>query len=427
MSQTQSELVDLGHSYLYQNYRQPPMVLVKGQGSVVWDKSGKRYLDLAAGIAVNSLGHAHPAIVAAISEQAATLSHVSNYFFNEPNLLLAERLCKTTGLARAFFCNSGTEAIEASLKLVRRHFFNQGQTDRHRVIAFKQSFHGRTMGALAATGQAAYRDGFGPLGNVTHVEFGKAEQVAAAMGPDVAAILVEPVQGEGGVLVAPDGFLAALRQIANQHGAFLVFDEIQTGVGRTGTFLAAERWGVKPDVVALAKGLGAGFPIGAMLCVEALADALPPGSHGTTFGGNPLASRVALTVLEVIEREQLLRKVNERGQTLRKLLEQLLASCPKQVSAIRGLGLLQAFELAADLDAREVVAHLRDRGVLVTIAGGKALRISPPLVISDQELEEAFAIITDVVSRAQPSASPVTQAVPAQVNPGSKGAVGKHP
>lgn len=393
MSDPQTELVELGQRYLYQNYRQPPLVLVRGQGSVVWDKAGKRYLDLAAGIAVNSLGHAHPKVQAAISEQAGTLMHVSNYFFNEPNVLLAARLCQRTGMDRVLFCNSGTEAIEASLKLVRRHFFNLGQTDRHRIVAFRQSFHGRTMGALAATGQAAYRDGFGPLSNVTHVDFGKADQVEAAMGPDVAAIVVEPVQGEGGVLVAPDGFIADLRRIADAHGAWLIADEIQTGVGRTGRFLAFEHWNVKADVVALAKGLGAGFPVGAMLCTSKLAAALPPGSHGTTFGGNPLASRVALTVLDVIEQDGILQNVTQRAQTSSKLLSALAAKYPKHVVGTRGLGLLQAFELSADLDAREVVAALRDQGVLVTIAGGKALRISPPLVIGDAELEEAFGVI----------------------------------
>jgi acetylornithine/N-succinyldiaminopimelate aminotransferase len=209
----------------------------------------------------------------------------------------------------------------------------------------------------------------------------------------VAAIIVEPVQGEGGVLVAPDGFLAELRSIADEHGAWLIADEIQTGVARTGRFLACEHWGVKPDVVALAKGLGAGFPIGAMLCNAKLAGALPPGSHGTTFGGNPLASRVALTVLDTLEQDKLLDAVNARANTLSRHLQALVKQFPKHVLSARGLGLLQAFELSDGLDAREVVTALRDRGVLVTIAGGKALRISPPLVITDAELDEAFGII----------------------------------
>jgi acetylornithine/N-succinyldiaminopimelate aminotransferase len=397
MSHSQAELLALGQQYLYQNYRQAPMVLVRGKGAHVWDAEGRRYLDFAAGIAVNSLGHAHPAWVAAVAEQAALLGHVSNYFFNEPNVLLAQKLCQVTNFDRVLFCNSGTEAIEACLKLVRRHFFNQGQPERHRILAFKQSFHGRTMGALAATGQAAYRDGFGPLGSVTHCDFGELQSVAAEMGPDVAAILVEPIQGEGGVVVAPQAFMVGLRKLADQHGAFLIADEIQTGVGRTGSFLALEQFGIEADVVALAKGLGGGFPIGAMLCKSKLSEALPPGSHGTTFGGNPLASRVALTVLEVLEREGVVARVAELGKLLSELLQGLAKKFSSSITAVRGLGLLQAVELAPHLDARNWVASLRERGVLVTVAGGKALRISPPLIISDAELREGVGVLASAL------------------------------
>lgn len=393
MSITQAELVELGQRYLYPNYRQPPLVMVRGKGCQLWDKAGKRYLDLTAGIAVNSLGHAHPKLVAAISTQAATLSHVSNYFFNEPNVLLAQRLCAATRMDRALFCNSGTEAIEACLKLVRRHFYELGQPERHRIIAFRRSFHGRTMGALAATGQEGYRDGFGPLGPVTHVEYGDADAVERAMGPDVAGILVEPVQGEGGVIVAAPEFLPALRRIADAHGAFLIADEIQTGVGRSGRFLAFEHFGVEADAVALAKGLGGGFPIGAMLCKAKLDKALPPGSHGTTFGGNPLASAVALAVLETLETEDLLATVVERGQQLHTVLENLATSYPTLVTGTRGLGLLRALVLKDDVDARALLGNLRDKGLLVTIAGGTALRFSPALVVSEGELNEAGALL----------------------------------
>ncbi len=401
MSHTEKELVDLGHTYLYQNYRQPAFVLSHGKGCEVWDTAGRRYLDLSGGIAVNTLGHAHPELRAAIADQVGKLTHTSNYFFNEPNVLLAEALCKRTQMARAFFCNSGTEAIEACLKLARRYFFDAGQPDRHRVIAFAKSFHGRTMGALAATGQATYRDGFGPLGNVTHVPYGDHEAVASAMGPDVAAIIVEPVQGEGGVIPAPAGFLSALRKIADESGAMLIADEIQTGIGRTGTFLACEHAGVKPDAVALAKGLGAGFPIGAMLCQARLENALPPGSHGTTFGGNPLASRTALTVLEIIQRDDLVARSKAMGEALSQRLRALQEKHPNAVSQVRGLGLLQAIELDARLDAREVLAKLRDAGLLLTIAGGTSLRFAPPLIVTEAELDEGVALVDDILGVSQ--------------------------
>ncbi|HVU01634.1 MAG TPA: acetylornithine/succinylornithine family transaminase [Polyangiaceae bacterium] len=398
MSATQAELVESAARTLYPNYRQPPLVLERGKGTEVWDAAGKRYLDLAAGIAVSSLGHGHPALVAAIAEQAAKLIHVSNYFYNRTNVELAARLTRVTKMDRVFFCNSGTEALEACLKLARRHFHAKGQTERFRVIAFEQSFHGRTLGALAATGQKAYREGFGPMGGVTHVPYGDVEKVRAAMGPDVAAILAEPVQGEGGVLPAPAGFLAALRKIADESGALLVADEVQTGVGRTGRFLAVEHAGVEADVVALAKGLGGGVPIGAMLVKEKLADALPPGSHGSTFGGNALASAAALAVLDTLDEERLIPAATEKGEHLARLLASLAARHEKSVEGARGLGLLQALVLRESVDARAVVGSLRDAGVLVTVAGSRALRFSPPLTVSLAELDEGASIVDRVLS-----------------------------
>jgi len=397
MSTSQDALVELGRRYLYPNYRQPPLVLSHGEGAAVWDVAGKRYLDFYAGIAVSVLGHAHPALVAAISRQAAQLIHVSNYYFNEPNVRLAEKLCRFTGMDRAFFCNSGTEAIEASLKLVRHHFWTTGQPERLRVIAFHNSFHGRTLGALAATGQAKYRDGFGTLPHVTHVPYGEVDAVRSALGPDVAAILVEPIQGEGGVLPAPPGFLGSLRKLADANGAFLIADEIQTGVGRTGAFLSVQREGITPDIVALAKGLGGGVPIGAMLCRSELDKALPPGSHGSTFGGNPLASAAALAVLDVLERDQLMERAQGLGELLAAGLARVRQRHPAKVAASRGAGLLQALVLADALDARMVLGRLQDAGLLVTIAGGQALRFSPPLVVSEAEIGEALAILERVL------------------------------
>ncbi len=389
----ESELVSAGKDFLYPNYRQPPFVFVRGQGSVLFDAAGKRYLDLYAGIAVSTLGHAHPKLTAAIAEQAGKLLHVSNYFYNEPNVRLAKQLCRLTGMDRAFFCNSGTEAIEATLKLTRRYFHAKGETERLRIIAFKNSFHGRTLGALAATGQDKYKDGFGPLPGVTHVGYGDIEAVRRAMGPDVAGILVEPVQGEGGVLPAPPGFLRELRALTSQAGALLLADEVQTGVGRTGKFLAFEHEGVQADVVALAKALGGGVPIGAMVCKRFLEEALPPGSHGSTFGGNPLASAAALAVLEALEHDGLMAHVQQRGEELSALLVRTAAKFPRLVETTRGRGLLQALVLRESVDSRKVLGALQESGVLVTIAGGQALRFSPPLVVTKGELEEGVALL----------------------------------
>src|SRR6188768_4457939 len=370
---TESELAAAGQNFLYPNYRQPPFVFVRGEGSSLFDASGKRYLDLYAGIAVSTLGHAHPKLTAAIAAQAGKLLHVSNYFYNEPNVRLAEKLCRLTEMDRAFFCNSGTEAIEATLKLARRYFHVQGQTERQRIIAFRNSFHGRTLGALAATGQDKYKDGFGPLPGAVHVPYGDIDAVRAALGPEIAGVIFEPVQGEGGVIAPPDGFLKALRALATDTGTLLIADEIQTGIGRTGTFLACEQAGIEPDVVALAKGLAGGVPIGSMLCKKALEGALPPGSHGSTFGGNPLASRAALTVLEVLENEHLLGRVRELGTQLSKGLNGLLAKHPTKLGTVRGTGLLQAAVLRDGVDARAAIGALQARGLLVSIAGGQGL------------------------------------------------------
>lgn len=397
MSRSQEELVDLGHQYLYTNYRQPPVVMQRGAGVEVWDVAGKRYLDFLAGVAVNALGHAHPAISRTLAEQSSKLVHVSNYFFNEPNILLAERLCKLTGMDRALFCNSGTEAIEAVLKLARRHFYGLGQADRFTIIAFERSFHGRTMGALAATGQAGYREGFGPLGPVTHVPFGDIEAVRRVMNDKVAGILLEPVQGEGGVIPATAAFLRGLREVCDASGSLLLLDEIQTGVGRTGKFLGVQHFDVRPDVIALAKGLGGGFPIGAMLTTNALAGALPAGSHGSTFGGNPLASAVALTVLDVLERENIVSNAEQLGQYLDEQLQGLARKHPAKVAGTRGLGLLRALELTSNLDPRAVLAAIREAGILLSIAGGCSLRFSPPLIVSKAHIDEAIALLDGVL------------------------------
>lgn len=397
LKMSQDDLVKLGRDHLYQNYRQPALVIVRGEGSRVWDAAGKAYFDLFGGIAVSTLGHGHPALVAAISAQAKQLIHLSNYFYNQPNVELAAKVTKLTGMDRAFFCNSGTEANEALIKLARRHFWAKGEPERLRIIAFDNAFHGRTLGALAATGTPKYREGFGPLPGVTHVPYGDIARVRQEMGPDVAAILVESIQGEGGVLPAPPGFLQELREITEDAGALLLADEIQTGIGRTGTFLGFQQYGVKPDALSLAKGLAGGVPIGAMLCRASLAEALPPGSHGSTFGGNPLACAAALAVLETLEKENLYEAVKQRGAELAARLAALGQKHARLVASSRGTGLLQALVLKDNVDARAMMTKLQEEGVLVTIAGGQGLRFTPPLTITSAELNGALDVLDRVL------------------------------
>lgn len=387
-------LLATGEKRLLGNYRQAPFVLERGQGCLLFDTAGRRYLDMCAGVAVTALGHAHPRLVAAISAQAARLVHTSNYFYNDENLRLAEELCARTGFDRAFFCNSGAEANEAMLKLARRHFHVRGEPQRFRVIAFHNAFHGRTMGAVGLTGTPKYREGFGPpLAGVTHVEYGDGAAVRAAMGPDVAAIVVEPVQGEGGVLPAPPGFLAELRAIADEQGALLLLDEVQTGIGRTGRWLGSEHDGVLGDAAALAKGLGGGFPIGALVLRERFNEALPPGTHGSTFGGNPLASAAARAVIAAIEEEGLLEAVTRRGEHLGRGLAALAARHPRVCAGERGRGLLRGLVLAPGIDARAALNGARERGVLLTIAGANVLRFTPPLIVTEAEIDEALVAV----------------------------------
>ncbi|HTJ85011.1 MAG TPA: aspartate aminotransferase family protein, partial [Polyangiaceae bacterium] len=393
------ELLRLADAHLYKNYRPAPVVFVRGEGSSLEDSEGKRYLDFAAGVAVTALGHAHPRLVRAIAEQAAKLVHVSNYFFNEENVLLAKELCDRTGFDRAFFCNSGAEANEAMLKLARRHFYAQGDRARFRVIAFDNAFHGRTIATVNLTGTPAYKEGFGPpLEGVTHVPYGDLDAVAKAMGPDVCGIIVEPVQGEGGVLPAPPGFLAGLRALADEHGALLLVDEIQTGMGRTGTLLGFEHAGIRPDVITLAKGLGGGVPIGAMLCTERLGGALPPGTHGSTFGGNPLACAASRAVLAALYEDGLIEGARAKGAHLGKRLSEIAAKHPDLCEGERGVGLLRGLVMKKGVDGRAAIAQVREEGVLCTVAGGRVLRFTPPLVVTEAEIDDACARIDRAIS-----------------------------
>jgi acetylornithine/N-succinyldiaminopimelate aminotransferase len=398
MAHTNDELVALAKKHLYGNYKPAPIVVTRGSGCELWDADGKRWLDLCAGVAVCSVGHAHPKLVRALSEQAARVMHVSNYFLNEPNVLAAAELCKRTGMDRAMFCNSGAEANEAMLKLARRHFYAAGQQSRVRVISFHNAFHGRTLGSLAMTGTPKYREGFGEMPGFTHVAYGDLDAVKAALGDDVAAINVEPIQGEGGVMPAPAGFLKGLRDLCDASGALLLVDEVQTGVGRTGRFLASEGSDANPDVLALAKGIGGGFPVGVMLTREKFAGALPPGTHGTTFGGNALGSAAILAVLTIFDEEKLLEGVRAKGERLGALLGELAKALPGVCDGARGEGLLQGIVLKKGLVARDILPKVQAEGVLLTASGENVLRFSPPLVVTIRELEEGVAAVKKVLS-----------------------------
>lgn len=361
----------------------PKLVLVKGEGAHVWDADGNEYVDLLGGIAVNALGHGHPALVEAVTSQLQTLGHVSNFFTTPQQVELAEKLLELVGAGagggKVFLTNSGTEANEAAFKLTRR-------TGRTHVVVAEGSFHGRTMGALALTSKEAYRAPFEPLpGDVTFVPFGDAGALAAAVTDATAAILLEPIQGEAGVNVAPDGYLAAARSIADEHGALLWLDEVQCGMGRTGAWFAHLSSGVVPDVVTVAKGLGGGFPVGACIALGAAGDLLQPGNHGTTFGGNPVACAAALAVIRTIEEQELLEHVTVLGQKIR----DGLAADPR-VTEVRGEGLLIGLDLAADR-AAEVAATAQRAGFIVNPATPRRIRLAPPLVLSEDDANAFLA------------------------------------
>jgi acetylornithine/N-succinyldiaminopimelate aminotransferase len=380
-------LIDRWQQSMMDNYGTPPLALVRGEGCLVWDESGKSYVDLLGGIAVNALGHAHPAVVAAVTRQINTLGHVSNLFVAEPPVALAELLLALAGRpGRVFFANSGAEAAEAAFKLSRR-------TGRTHVVAAEGGFHGRTMGALALTGQPSKVDAFRPLpGDVTHVPYGSVAALSAAVSDATAMVILEPIQGENGVVVPPSGYLAAAREIATQHGALLVLDEVQTGVGRTGHWFAHQADGVEPDVVTLAKGLGGGLPIGACIAFGAAADLLGPGSHGSTFGGNPVSCAAALAVLGTISSEGLLDHVKRVGERLRRGIEALGHPL---VKGVRGAGLLLGIELTAPASAAISLA-LRDAGFLVNPVQPGVIRLAPPLILTADQADAFVAALSTV-------------------------------
>jgi acetylornithine/N-succinyldiaminopimelate aminotransferase len=376
---------------LMPNYGVPPVAIIRGEGCRVWDADGREYLDLIAGIAVSSLGHAHPALVAAVTRQVAEVAHTSNLFLHERELELAEKLLALLGTdGRIFFANSGTEANEAAIKLVRRI---QGP-GRPVIVAAEHGFHGRTMGSLALTGKESIRAPFAPFGlNVRFVPFGDAVALRAAVGPDCAAVFLEPALGEGGVVPAPEGYLRAAREACDQAGALLVVDEIQSGIGRTGTWFAHQAEGVRPDVLTLAKGLGGGLPIGACIGLGDCGVGFARGDHGSTFGGNPVACAAALAVLDTIERDGLLARVTAVGEHLAAGVE---AAGHPLVSGVRGRGLWRAIALNAD-QAADAEAAARRAGFLVNAVQPDAIRLAPPLILTEAEADTFTAALPAIL------------------------------
>ncbi|HUA09948.1 MAG TPA: aspartate aminotransferase family protein [Candidatus Acidoferrales bacterium] len=384
---------------LLANYNRAAVNFVRGEGCYLYDDAGKRYLDFIAGIAVCALGHAHPWIAQAISEQSRTLVHASNLFHHEPAGTLARELVARSGFAKAFFCNSGTEANEAAIKLARKRAFRSGQPERIGIVACTGSFHGRTYGSLAATANDKYKEGFGPmLEGFSFTPFNDTAALERAIDDKTAAFIVEPVQGESGVHPASVEFLAAARRICDDRGALLIFDEIQCGMGRLGPLFAFQRFGVTPDLVTMAKALANGLPIGAMLVAEHAAGALQPGDHGTTFGGSPVPCAAALAHLRVRDAIDLASYVAVREVQLMARLTDLALAFPNVIAGVRGMGLLAALPLYEKHPAAEVAAALRERGLLVGTAGGNALRFAPPLIVSEENIDEGYEALYEVLS-----------------------------
>lgn len=392
---TATATIDHYRQYLLENYACAPITIVRGEGVQVWDEEGRAYLDFTSGIAVNTLGHGDAAWVERMKEQLATLTHVSNLYRNPWQAELAAKLGRLLAPGKWFFCNSGAEANEAALKFLRlfgRRKSGGVEGQCVSTIVFENGFHGRTFGAMSATPQAKIQQGFAPLlSNFAVAKMGDMESVRKVVGDQTAGVLIEPVQGEGGIHVAPPDFLCDLRSLCDTHDLALVVDEVQCGIGRTGKYFAHEHAGIQPDAVTLAKGLGGGFPIGALWVAEAHAELFSPGSHGTTFGGSPLASTAALGVLEAIEERHLLANVSERHEDLVAGLQALQKDFPKLVTGWRGLGLLLA--LTVSIDPGEVVAACREQGLLVLRAGTDAVRLLPPLTVTAEEVEEALRLL----------------------------------
>ena len=386
---TNNEIINKGQEYVMNTYGRFPITLVKGKGSYVWDADGKEYLDFLGGIAVCVLGHCDDALQTALQTQADQLWHISNLYWIKPQVELAEKLVNISGLSKAFFCNSGAEANEAAIKLVRKYFYRQGQANRNQIIVFSESFHGRTLATVTATGQPKYQEGFAPLpSGFVYADYNDISSVKKLINENTAAIMLEPIQGEGGIHPADQDFLAEIRQICDREGILLVFDEVQSGIGRTGTFFAYQSYGITPDIVTMAKGLGGGFPIGAMLATDQAASGFAPGDHASTFGGNPLATAVGKQLVDTITDPHFIENSINMGAYLRESLNKI---ADNRIIETRGMGLMLGIEF--NRDVKDLVLICMQKGLLLIGAGPKVLRFVPPLNINRAEVDQAVAIL----------------------------------
>lgn len=391
------EWIERGDACIATTYGRFPIVAAKGKGCWLWDVEGNKYLDFLAGVAVNNLGHCHPKIVAALQKQAETLIHCSNFYHIPNQIRLAEVLCRNSFGERVFFCNSGAEANEAAMKLVRKHSAEKNGNNRFTVITALASFHGRTIGTISATGQDAVRKGFTPVvPGFRYVPFGDIEAMRTAMTPEVCAVMLEPVQGEGGINVAPPGYLKAVRELCDEHDLLLVFDEVQAGCGRTGKLFAYQHDDVAPDIMTLAKAMAGGAPIGAMVATERAAAAFTPGSHGSTFGGNPLVTAAGLACMDTLLHDGVLENCVEMGAYLRRGLEQL-SERYSFCGEVRGRGLILGLQL--DIEGAPMVKEALDRGLLINCTAGKVLRFVPPLIVNKGEIDHALEILDQVFAK----------------------------
>jgi acetylornithine aminotransferase/acetylornithine/N-succinyldiaminopimelate aminotransferase len=386
------QLMEWSEKHLMATAKRYPLALVRGDGVRVWDSEGKEYLDFTGGISVTALGHSHPKVVGTLREQAATLLHVSNLFYIPPQIHLAKVLCDHSFADRVFFSNSGAEANETAIKLARKWAKERGASDRGDIISMRGGFHGRTLATVTATAQEKYHHGFEPLpGGFKYVPFNDLRAVERAIDSRTAGVLVEPIQGEGGINIPDDGYLPGLRKLCDEAGIVLILDEIQTGMGRTGRLWAYEHAGVTPDIMTVAKALANGVPIGATLATEEVARVLTPGSHGSTFGGNPLATAVGLTVFTTLVEERLPERATRMGRVLHERLVGLQSRYPAAVKAVRGRGLLVGMDVVAPVG--DVVTACRERGLLVLTAGDNTLRLAPPLIVDEGSIERAVEAI----------------------------------
>jgi acetylornithine aminotransferase/acetylornithine/N-succinyldiaminopimelate aminotransferase len=385
-------MFELADKHLMAFTKRQPVALVRGEGSRVWDSDGKEYLDFTGGISVTALGHSHPKVVGTLREQAATLLHVSNIFYIPQQAQLAQLLCEHSFADRVFFSNSGAEANETAIKLARKWAKEHGASDRGDIISMRGGFHGRTLATVTATAQEKYHHGYEPLpGGFKYVAYNDLKALERAIDSHTAAVLVEPIQGEGGVIVPDDGYLPGMRKLCDEAGILLILDEIQTGMGRTGRLWAYEHSGVAPDIMTLAKALANGVPIGATLATEDVASAFTPGSHGSTFGGNPLATAVGVTVFVTLLEDKLSERAGRMGKLLLQGLEDLRTRYPKAVKAVRGRGLLVGMDLIPPVG--DLVTACREQGLLALTAGDNTLRLAPALIVSEKEIAEGCAII----------------------------------